>query len=237
MIKLYYGIVVDNNSENKDRSVKDSYIKVRVIPELKDIGEDNLPWVRPFTGLGMGASLFGHNPPEINDNVWILFKDEPYWKEGYYIPGRYIDGLFDYTKWNDSDVPDKNPSTYPNPRFWYIPDGSIFFVDYDTGDKGVYNSNGSYLLIKGTGEIYLYTKNKSAKIYNDNGYVEVDTGGIINLSGNTKNLVTHAELATALNTFVTALNVALGTKSDGTGSPGTLSININPASATKVKTS
>lgn len=184
MIKIYYGIVVDNNSENKNQSSKDSYIKVRIIPELKDVGENDLPWVRPFTGLGMGLSLFEHNPPEINDNVWVFFKDEPYWKEGFYISGRYIDGLFDYTKWDDGKIPDKDTSAYPNPRFWYIPDGSIFFIDYDTGDKGVLNNNGTYILMKGNGEIYYYLKDKSLKIHNDNGFFEIKSNGQFNVNNN-----------------------------------------------------
>ena len=64
-----------------------------------------------------------------------------------------------------------------------------------------------------------------------------DVDGEIHLNGNSKSLVTHAELNTALQSFITALNLAFASKLNGGGSPGTLSLNISSAEATKVKTS
>ena len=76
----------------------------------------------------------------------------------------------------------------------------------------------------------------------DGSYIEVDaTAGTINLSGDTKSLVTHAELDTALQTFMTALNTHIhgGVSSGGasTAIPTQMSLDISGAEAAKVKTS
>ena len=58
----------------------------------------------------------------------------------------------------------------------------------------------------------------------------------IDLNGASKSLVTHGALTTALQTFVTAVNLLMATKLDGGGSPGTLTIDISSAATTTVKT-
>ena len=63
----------------------------------------------------------------------------------------------------------------------------------------------------------------------------INTSGI-ELNGNTKTFVTHAELNTALQTFVTALNGLFASKLNGTGSPGTLTLDISAAATTTIKT-
>jgi len=65
------------------------------------------------------------------------------------------------------------------------------------------------------------------------------SGENIELAGNTKNLVTHAELNTALQTFLTALKAAV-VSGCGAGSGGTVAgvtLDISGAEAAKVKTS
>lgn len=72
------------------------------------------------------------------------------------------------------------------------------------------------------------TKTNDITIQNDSGN--------ITLNGDTKSFVTHTELDAALQSFITALNITLGTKLDGAGVPGTLSINISTAKTNTVKT-
>lgn len=60
--------------------------------------------------------------------------------------------------------------------------------------------------------------------------------GTQEINGTGKFFVTHAELDTALQSFVTALNAVFATKLDGAGSPGTLVLNITLAKTTTVKT-
>lgn len=67
---------------------------------------------------------------------------------------------------------------------------------------------------------------KSNEIYIDKtGNVSIK-GKEIDLNGNSKSFVTHAELDAALQTYNTAINLLFGTKLNGTGTPGSLVINI-----------
>ena len=69
--------------------------------------------------------------------------------------------------------------------------------------------------------------------------IEINDAGIIAINGDTKPFVTHAELNTALQTFITALNLHVHpTAAVGPPSPPAtpMSINIAPAATTTVKT-
>jgi hypothetical protein len=62
-------------------------------------------------------------------------------------------------------------------------------------------------------------------------------GDEIHLNGDSKTFVTHAALDTALQTFVTALNLLLSFKKDDTlQTPGSLTIDISAAETTTIKT-
>jgi len=70
--------------------------------------------------------------------------------------------------------------------------------------------------------------------------IEVDDGAVeVHLNGSTKSLVTHAELNTALQNFLTALKAAVGTgcQSGSGGSIASVTLDISTSEATKVKTS
>ena len=66
--------------------------------------------------------------------------------------------------------------------------------------------------------------------------IELKPDGTIELNGSSKKFVTHTELNTALQTFITALNIVIGTKLDGVGSPGVLSLDITSAATSTLKT-
>lgn len=79
----------------------------------------------------------------------------------------------------------------------------------------------------------IYSTNSSGAVQ---ALVKLRSDGTIELNGDTKRLVTHAELNTALQTFVGLLNMALGTKLDGGGTPGALTLDISAAQTTTLKT-
>jgi len=78
-------------------------------------------------------------------------------------------------------------------------------------------------------------------IVNVDGSVEVDpaSGKVIKLAGDTKNLITHTELNTALQTFLTALKAAVtsGCQTGSGGNIASVTLDISSAEATKLKTS
>lgn len=59
--------------------------------------------------------------------------------------------------------------------------------------------------------------------------------GVITINAGTKSAVNYADLNTALQTLVTAINAALATKLDGSGAAGALTLNLTAAEVPKVK--
>jgi hypothetical protein len=182
--KIYYGTVVDND-DSSETGGKLGRVQVRLLPEMKDIKESMLPWLRPWLMGGMTEDTFSGNIPEVGSKIWCIFTDKCF-HEGYYFCGAFIDGFCDYAGVESdlsgmSDAPD---TTYPNLKFVRYEDGTIEFHNSDTGDHGVYHSTGSYFIINEDGEIYIYSGSKAIKLYNDSGYIECKTNGQIDLNGN-----------------------------------------------------
>ena len=105
------------------------------------------------------------------------------------------------------------------PREYDLPATRVLFQDPKSGDYIKYDQT---------------TKELEIKIQ---GNTTVVKGAEVNLVGDTKTMVTYAALSTAIGTFIAALNTLFGTKLDGGGTPGTLTLDISTAEATKVKTS
>jgi len=97
----------------------------------------------------------------------------------------------------------------------------------------IYTKSGATITISNAGDLTII--NSGATTISTAGKITAD-GTAIELNGATKSLVTHAELSTALSGFISALNLALGTKLDGGGTPGTLTLDISGAATTTVKT-
>lgn len=73
------------------------------------------------------------------------------------------------------------------------------------------------------------------------GTIEITEAGVINLNGDSKSFVTHAELNTALQTFITALNLhvhsGVTTGGSSSGPPlSSMSLDISASETEKVKT-
>lgn len=86
----------------------------------------------------------------------------------------------------------------------------------------------------GQGEVLIYSTTPDGQTLRSQ--LKLDGFGNIDLNGSSKRLVTYSELNTALQSFKTAINAALATKSDGAGSPGTLTLDISGASTTTIRT-
>lgn len=85
------------------------------------------------------------------------------------------------------------------------------------------------------GEMAIHTSADNYIKMKADGTVEVNTTSM-SINGTSKTLVTTDELNTALQTYVTAINTALGTKLDGGGSPGTATLDISSASSQSITT-
>lgn len=89
-------------------------------------------------------------------------------------------------------------------------------LDITDGETAIYSTNAAGDTLK-------------AKIY-------LDALGNITLNGDSKRLVTWDALNTAMQALVGAVNTALGTKPDGAGTPGTLTLDLTSAKTTTIKT-
>lgn len=210
--KLYFGRVEDNDDPDQL-----SRVKVRLLPEMNDADVDHLPWVRPFMVENMTADSYSHKPLEVGSTVWCLFIDE-YFKQGFYIAGTFIDGLFDYGTVKDQidSIPEIDSQTYPQARFTRYPDGTIIFQNTSSGEVGIYHSTGSYVVIDKEGSLTGYSK-KDVKFYNDSASLTLDNAGniiqnsdgTIQLNGDSDHLVTYSMLEGILNWLWTNLDTRM----------------------------
>lgn len=192
---MHYATVIDNNDPDKKAK-----IQVRVLPEMKDMEESKLPWVRPFLNAGMSATEYDYNPPQNDSKVWTVFTDK-FFKHGMYITGSFIDGFFDYSSIETAlgNISELSGTDYDKLRFNRLPDGTIIFHNDDTGEVGVYHSSGKYILIDENGDIKITSDiNQIGDLFID-GKLEVGTSG-------TEPLMKWTSFQTAMNTLLVALS-------------------------------
>lgn len=216
IIDLYQAEVI------KESTLEDGQIKVRLIPEMLDVEEDLLPYVKCFNATA-NEEQFEYVPPQIGSKVFVFFMDNVMFKDGFYIANQAFKGFFNYAKVKSklSDV--VGDADYPNVKFKYDK-GTISFTT-DDGYHGVYHQSDSYVVFEPEGNI---------KIHSDNE---------IHLNGNNKSFVTYTELDLALQTFLTQLLTSLSTTpiaGNGTVQPSwtnfPTSIDISASETQTVKT-
>lgn len=179
---LRRAVVIDNDDTQFDNN-KLSRIKVRVLPEMKDVKNQDLPWIEPFmNSIGVSTDTREHRVPDIDSQVFVLVMDTS-WQTIRYLSGFYINGFAAYTKWEtdiSSEISDISSQTYPQPNeFKIYKDGSAYFRNTDTGEFGYYNSNGTYTVFDTDGNYIVYGKDKSIRTYNDKTIFEIkDTGEV-----------------------------------------------------------
>ena len=116
------------------------------------------------------------------------------------------------------------------------PDGTMgLFVPF-SGRRGVFAATNNYQITidVARGETTIYSTTPDGKTVKAR--VDLDGAGNIDLNGNSKKLVTYAELNTALQSLITAINNAFATKKDEAGSSGSLTLDISAAETQTVRT-
>ncbi len=201
-LKLYEAKIIDTEDSTKKRLVK-----IRILPEHIDVRDSDLPWAAPFTSVH-SADEMENDLPQKDSIIYVLV--DSLFKRFYYLQGKFFYNLFDYSKVesalsNASSISDKN---YNNIKFRLYEDGGLEFHNKKDGSHGFIHKSGSYSIFDKDGNCILDVGSKEVKI-NATGKVVID-GQNIELNGNTKNFVTHAELNTALQTMLTTLNSQLG---------------------------
>ncbi len=151
-LQTYYAKVIDND-DTSELGGKLARVKIRLLPEMKDVAEKHLPWIKPFVTNGM-------NVPTIDDYVWVVFIDK-YLKNGFYINDKlFLENFFDYStiETNINKITEVGTITYPDIKCQTYKDGTIEFHNVSTGSHGVYHKSGAYQIIDPNGNIYLKDK-------------------------------------------------------------------------------
>lgn len=154
---LYVGKILSlNDSDNVYR------LQIKLLPEYKDIPDDDCPWLPPFFKNNMKE----YSPPSEDSLVWVLYDE--YFQEGYYIPGYYVSGLIDFSEVSDilNGASDTGINDYEDLKFTLEDDGSLSYINRSTGERGIIQSTGTYVIIESNGDVTVKTSNQ-VKIYND----------------------------------------------------------------------
>jgi hypothetical protein len=168
-------IVVDNvDADKKDR------LKLRILPELKDVDDYKLPIVLPLYGTGNKDSV-NRVIPEIDSIIYVELDDDFTVRSMRY---KYNVSVLDNTKYDDIktnvDAITDIVSTYDYPQpneYFKFKDGSYSFRNTETGEFVFCHNSGVYTIYDEDGNITTYTKDKHFKVYNDKLSLELkDTG-------------------------------------------------------------
>jgi len=208
---------------NIDDPDKKGKIQVRVLPDLKNVEDNLLPWAIPYSSLN-STSIMSNDLPEVNSIVRVFVRED--YQRVYYMLNQYFYSLFDFNKVDSalSKISTISDKQYKNIVFRLYIDGGLEFHNNSTGEHGFIHKSGNSIYMDKDGKILL-------------------KGQEINLNGNSKQFVTWTELNTALSQFVTLLNTALTTTPIiGNGSPQSTwtglptNIDISAAKTTTIKT-
>lgn len=220
---------------------KKGKIKIKILPEMEKFSENMLPWVSLYTSsTGTTKDTGKHITFTVNSYIRVLVEDYPFYRRIRYISDDYVEGLYVYDKVSGlSSVTELGTQTYPEPMFQIFKDGTIEFHNTTTGEYGTFFKNGNYTLVDSNGNYFVNCKSKKIKIYNSNGYISLLENGNIELNGNTKYFVTHAELNTSLSNYSSSIGIELGKIATGIATGGGAYTPTNPTfdiSAAKTNT-
>jgi len=165
-------VLVDNNLIFKYATItslddpdKVGRMQVRVLPYMKDVKEELLPWYYPFFAHSKDTPKF--EPYSVGTNVNVLCSES--YKNGYVVSKDYLTGLFDFDTPSGTlgGVSELGDTSYENLRFSVFENGNISFYNVDSGEHGLYHNSGSYTLFDTDGNIIVNSKSGKVKVYND----------------------------------------------------------------------
>lgn len=159
-LKLYEAQVVD--IDDKDKQGK---IKIRILPEHKDVQDNVLPWAIPFLSI-MSNKEFENDLVQKDSIVYVLV--DPLFKRFYYISNKFFYTVFKYSTIENtlSKASEISNKEYKNIKFRLYEDGGLEFHNKQDGSHGFIHKSGSYTIFDKDGNIYLNSNLNKIKIYN-----------------------------------------------------------------------
>ena len=241
------GIVKDIDDPKKMLRIKVT------IPELLMKGSEMTPWALPC--IPMRRDWL----PKVNDLVWIKFVDglpsKPVWlgravakdKVSQDFQDNYKDIYqIDYDEngnkieWTENGFIATDGGGNITTSYFDKNNSDNNYISHKDSHGNEYKSDKDGIIGKDKNNNEYKSDNDGIKITDKNGnYVELK-GILVNINGDTKTLVTFADLQTALNTFIIALNTHThsGVQAGGsnTGTPTPVTLDIASSETQKIKT-
>lgn len=165
-LKLYTASVISIDDPSQR-----SKIQIRVLPELKDVSPELLPWAIPFFSVQGGTTL-SQDLPEVGSTIRCLVNKS--WKRFYYLPNRFFENLFDFSKISTKLTTLGVSTGYKDLKFRLYSDGGLEFHNNSTGEHGFLHKSGSYQIFTASGEIKI-NGGPSSKILITNGVTDLKT--------------------------------------------------------------
>ncbi len=214
-----WGKVTKQNSEDVTVDVR-----MRNGIELRHIKVRSLEW----SGYNSNRAFGERDIPPLDAKVFIMLPDGPDNLDTGFVFCSVIDTVWEVGEKAKEELA---VSGEEREKLKITEDGWKTTRDKDTGNIIIESPEVTDKMI-----ITLDRTNKVIKI--SVGDIEWEiTNAQINVAGSSKSLVTYAALNTALQSLITAINTTFGTKLNGGGTVGTLSLDISSSEAQKVKTS
>lgn len=190
-------------------------IQVKILPELKDVPNSNLPWAVPFFSHN-SSSEFSNDLPIEGSLVRVLVSNK--WKRFYYLSNRFFENLFNFNTVTSSlgkasEITGKN---YVDLKFRMYKDGGLEFHNTNTGEHGFIHKSGSYNIFDSTGNIITNVSGNQWKLYGEYAGIKVALKTILkdintilthlNTSGNLTSPSGTVVVGTAVTDLVTLNN-------------------------------
>ena len=184
-------------------------VRVRIYPEFESLDVQSLPWAEPMNSDDIcipGEAVGSFRIPE--EGSYVVVDVDPTWQNFIYTgatPNRDRTDVY-------SDIADQLSrmtditATYPQPiHLIRTKDGCIGFHNTDTGEMGIVNSEGVYLIYDSQGNFSMGKKNGSSLVLTTGG--ELTFKGTVNAS-NGSSLVLFEPLKEVLEKLLDHIHIA-----------------------------
>jgi len=178
-LKLTVGKVVDTANPDTNGT-----IKVRSLPEHKDVTDDLLPWAIPFFGGYTSDTHVKLDTFNVGDMLWIVYDDNGMFNPCYYIPMFSLPDSFNFTALTDrlENVVDLEEFEYGQVFIELLDNGDIYFRNNANKDSVFLKNINTYIYFKGTGEVFIHTPETEVNFTNDMLTVNISTDGTMKVN-------------------------------------------------------
>jgi len=173
-----------------DEATSKGGIRIKILPELKDVPDDKCPIAYPFFSYNSENEL-SNDMPEENSIIRVLVNE--CFTIFYYLPNQIFSSLFDYASVTTKlgDAPEISGTDYKDLKFRMYRDGGLEFHNKETVEHGFIHSSGSYVAMDEDGNIIVNGAGNKLKVYNDT----INLKEILDdIQGIIKNIITPSNL-------------------------------------------